>query len=568
MKYLIPLFILVNACSTNLPSFESAHSEAIRVNQIGYYPNAVKKAVLSDIKESSDFIVVDLDKMNVVFTDTLSNQVLWKLAGQQVKVADFSALNTPGNYAVFIPGTGYSYPFEIKKNVLHKALKASIKGLYYLRMSIPLEQKYAGQWTRQMAHPDTAILFHPSSGYESGSTSSPGGWYDAGDYNKYVVNGAFSVGQLLLLHEHAPELIEDNSLNIPESGNGKSDLLDELKYELDWLLTMQDLDGGCFHKVTAKNFEPMVMPDSANSQRFMVGKGTAATLDFAACMAKASHAFRNYDPKYADLLLASAKRAWKWALANPALAYRNPEDIQTGEYGDNNFDDEWVWASAELYAMTGKKEYLDRFQSIPEKHKFNAGESWTGFMRYLGYFALLDRAEGLPDYMRIRLSQGTKTEAQRIHKIIQSNDYFQPVKRFVWGSNSDLINAAMILAMAHRLDPDISYLNSIQQTVDYIFGKNAVGYSFLTGFGERPPLHIHHRQSAADNIIDPVPGLLSGGPNINRQDIDWVDSYPDNDYPMQSWADHVGSYASNEICLNWNAPLTYILGYLENQSNQ
>ncbi len=563
MKYLFPLFLLLFACTDPLPPIDSSNSDQIRLNQIGYYPDAVKKAIVLDSTTTNTFKLVNTDNMREVFSGNLSAPIKWEIAGQQVQVADFSTFQEAGSYVIYIPKTGYSYPFEIKDHILEDAFKASVKGFYYLRMSTALEEEHAGQWSRAMAHPDDNILYHPSSGYTNGAKSSPGGWYDAGDYNKYVVNGAFSLGQLILLQEHAPQIIKDNSLNIPESGNGKSDLLDEIKYEMDWLLTMQDEDGGCFHKVTAKGFEPMVMPDSALSQRYMVGKGTGATLDFAACAAKASHSFRDYDSAYADLLLASAERAWKWAEQNPAVVYKNPEDIRTGEYGDSNFEQELAWAAAELYAVTGAQKYLEAFVAVPRKFELSSGDTWTSFMRYMGYFALLDRAGDLPQDLRTELTNGIQTEAQRINNKIQRNDYFQPAESFKWGSNSDLLSACMVLAMANRLNPNKDHVQSIRQTIDYIFGKNAVGYSFLTGFGDKTPMHIHHRQSAADNISAPVPGLVSGGPNIDRQDIEYVDTYPDNMFPMQSWADHEGSYASNEICLNWNAPLAYVLGYLE-----
>jgi len=99
----------------------------------------------------------------------------------------------------------------------------------------------------------------------------------------------------------------------------------------------------------------------------------------------------------------------------------------------------------------------------------------------------------------------------------------------------------------------------------HIYNKD-LGFSFVTGFGDMPPMYIHHRQSAADGIVDPVPGLLSGGPNDDKQDVSDGVVYPENFTPMKSWVDHEDSYASNEICLNWNAPLTYILGYLEQES--
>ncbi len=549
-------------CRSNGTSVANGGEEQIRLNQIGYYPNAVKKAVITGKTTSNTFQLLHLSTKAIAYEGTLSDSVHWSLAGEEVRVADFSAFNKSGEFVLQIDGLVSSYPFIIDKGVLREALLGSVKALYYQRMGMPLEEQYAGQWQRKAGHPDLQTWYHSSSGKTNGSKASPGGWYDAGDYNKYVVNGAFSLGQLFALYEQYPEQIQDGDLNIPESGNKRSDLLDELKYEMDWVLTMQDEDGGVFHKVTTKNFEPMVMPDLATSKRYIVGKGTAATLDFAAAAAQASRVFAKEDTKYANQCLSAAEAAWQWAQQYPKVVYRNPADIRTGEYGDDDFTDERYWAAAELYTTTQKQVYLEYLNNNPPDFTFNVGESWNGYMRFLGMYSLLSKAT-LSNEMTDTLQKGLKETAHGIVETIKLNNYFQPIQKFKWGSNSDILNAAMLLAQVHRHLPSDTYLKAVEESVDYIFGKNALGYSFLTGFGDKSPMFIHHRQSEADGIDQPVPGLLSGGPNLDRQDIDQVNGYPDNEYPMQSWVDDVESYASNEICLNWNAPLIYVLGFLE-----
>ena len=561
--FILPICLsLCFSCGPEPAPSKKNQSDKIRLNQIGYYPNAVKKAVITGKTTSDTFQLLHMGTKAIPYEGTLSESVHWPLAGEEVRVADFSAFNKSGEYVLQIDGLASSYPFIIDKGVLREALLGSVKALYYQRMGVPLEEQYAGQWQRKAGHPDQQTWYHSSSGKTNGSKASPGGWYDAGDYNKYVVNGAFSLGQLFALYEQYPEQIQDGDLNIPESGNERSDLLDELKYEMDWVLTMQDEDGGVFHKVTTKNFEPMVMPDLATSKRYIVGKGTAATLDFAAAAAQASRVFAQEDAQYANQCLSAAERAWQWAQQHPEVVFRNPEDIRTGEYGDDDFSDELYWAAAELYTTTQKQVYLEYLNNNPPDFTFNVGESWNGYMRFLGMYSLLSKA-ALSKEMKDTLLQGLQKTANGIVETIKSNNYFQPIQKFKWGSNSDILNAAMLLAQVHRHLPSDMYLKAVEESVDYIFGKNAVGYSFLTGFGDRSPMFIHHRQSEADGIDQPVPGLLSGGPNLDRQDIDQVNSYPDNEFPMQSWADHVESYASNEICLNWNAPLTYVLGFLE-----
>lgn len=563
MKYAVSLtFLLALLCmACDAPAVEEKKDVTqIRVNQIGYYPNATKRFVLADSVSYEHFEVLDQVTSKVVFEGDLSEVRHWDLSGEDVRIGDFTQFTTQGKYTIQIPGLGQSYAFEIKDNVLQKPLLGSVKALYYQRASQGLPEMFGGKWHRKMGHSDKEVAFHASTG-KTGIKLSDRGWYDAGDFGKYVVNGAFSLGQLIMLYEQYPEVIKDMALNIPESGNGVSDLLDELKYELDWLVTMQDDDGGLFFKLTTKKFDGMIMPHEGTLKRYIIGKSTAASLDFAAVAAKAYRVFLPIDEGYARECLRAAEGAWQWALANPDIAYKNPEDISTGEYGDKNFDDEFFWAAAELYATTQKATYLAAAQRYLKDTPFKVGIGWTGFMRYMGIFTLIEHLdEG--DSWKQELSAQVIDIADGLLTLTEQTAYFQPVNDFNWGSNSDLANAALIIAQAYRITAEPGYLQGVREINDYIFGKNALGYSFLTGFGDKTPMFIHHRQSAADGIAAPVPGLLSGGPNSRQQDRKFA-TYPKGVAPMKSWVDQEGSYASNEICLNWNAPLTYVLGFLE-----
>ncbi|MGB5387090.1 MAG: glycoside hydrolase family 9 protein [Eudoraea sp.] len=554
------------SCKEAIPNPGDTFSGQIRLNQIGYYPNAVKKAVVVSEMDQRKFSVVDSHSGEPVFSGELSGQLDWELAGEMVRIADFSEFKKTGSYHIYIKDIGFSFPFEIKEHVLLPVFKGSIKGLYFQRASMALDEKHASQWSRPLGHPDDSVLYHPSSGKQSGSLNSPKGWYDAGDYNKYVVNASFPLGQFFLLEEQYPNSVADGDLNIPESGNGISDYLDELKYEMDWVLTMQDEDGGMFHKLTTKNFEGMVMPHEATNQKYIVGKGTAASLDFAGAAAQAARIFMPYDSIYAEKCLQAAKKAYNWSLENPQLEFVNPEDISTGQYGDTNFDDEFFWATSQLFITTSDNSYLEHLKKEDIDFNYSPGDGWTKFMRFMGIFTLLENKSLVPDELYGTFREGILNTADDLTMRTKTNDYFQCVDDFQWGSNSDVLNTAMIIAQAYRLEKKPEYLTAVRQAADYILGNNAVGYSFVTGFGDNPPMFIHHRQSAADGIVDPVPGLLSGGPNKDKQDVTDGVVYPENVTPMKSWVDHEDSYASNEICLNWNSPLTYILGFLEQES--
>ena len=555
------------ACKTTIPFIpptDTDYSHAIRLNQVGYYPNAPKKAVISQTVIGNDFQVFDLNNKKKILDGKLSTTKDWKLAGEQVRIANFSKIKKEGRYTIFVKGVGYSYPFEIKEKILHDALVASMKSFYYQRLSTPIDEKYAGQWYRKAGHLDDELIYHPSTGKE-GKVAMSGGWYDAGDFGKYVVNGSFSLGQMLFLQEQYPQLLGDGSLNIPESGNEISDLLDELKYEMDWLLKMQDDDGGLFFKVTSKKFTGLKMPHQVSKvQRFVIGKSTTASLDFAAVAAKFYRAYKDVDIDYANQCLAAAKKAYDWAIANPAVFFTNPEDIKTGEYGDVFLHQEFFWAATELYASTKDKTYLSTIEKYPTDFTFQEGESWANYMGHLGAYSLIENVKELPKTQEFK--KAILLAADELVNQIETNDYLQPVDDFQWGSNSDVMNAAMLLAHAYRINPKSAYFSAIQETTAYIFGKNAQGLSYITGFGAKYPMHLHHRQSVADGIEDPVPGFVSGGPNFGKHDAFAID-YPKNAPPMKCWVDHKKSFASNEVCLNWNAALTYVLGFLEGETS-
>lgn len=569
LKYLIIGLCLLSffSCEPSFPPVSENQTDLIRFNQVGYYPDSPKKFVVVD-EQAKNFYLLNQANELVLEAD-LSPSQYWEIAGEKIKLGDFSTQVEPGTYHIYVPKVGYSAPFEIRPNIYAPLLKSAIKSFYYQRMSTALDATHAGQWNRPASHPDQKVSFHPSTGRNGSDYQSPGGWFDAGDFNKYTVNGAFSTGQLLALYETFPELIQDKELNIPESGNNISDFLDEIRYELEWLLTMQDEDGGCFHKVTAKSFEGMIMPHEAKQERFVVGKGTAASLNFAACMAKASRVFSEIDETFAAKCLKAAEKAWDWSIENPKVAYSNPEDIKTGEYGDTDFEDEFYWAAAEIYTANESATCLGWLLGNPPFVRYMGGDSWRSFMVNMGVITILQNQPTLPNRYWENVKQALITVANEIVQKIEFQPYRQPLRSIKWGSNGDLLNATFILAQAHKQTLDKKYKNGIAECLDYVLGRNATGYCFVTGFGNKSPMHIHHRQSFADGIEEPIPGFIVGGPNVAKEDQNekGVD-YPKNAPALKCYTDQVGSYASNEVCLNWNAPLVFALGYMEANTNE
>ena len=559
MRYIlrILLVLFLFSCQSIEPKHKESVNKNIRLNQIGYHPKSNKQFILADTT-ATQFQLLNYQQ-ETVYTGRVKSNGNWGPSGEAVYMGDFSSFEVPGTYQIIV-NERTSYPFDIKANLYQEAWHASIKSYYFQRASLPIEKKFDSLFYRAAGHPDMRCFYHPSSGKTSGFLASPGGWYDAGDYGKYVVNGALSTGQMLLLYALYPQAVADQTLHIPESGNGVNDLLDELKYELDWLLTMQDEDGGVFHKLTAKNFSGFISPEAYDLDRYVIGKGTAASLDFAAVIAQSARLLAPTHELWSQMALGAAEKAWKWAQLNPQRAFSNPDDVKTGEYGDTQFDDDFYWAAAELYLATQEAMYLNYLQSDKETYQHQPTNSWKFFTRNVAFASLLIHQDLIDPKLYETLKKEHLLLSDSLLEVINHHPYRIALNTFEWGSNSDILNQALLLCLAHQLTAEEKYLIGAEQITDYVFGKNATGYSFLTGFGSKRVRFPHHRPSGADRILKPIPGFIVGGPNGDRQDQQEV-TYT-SALPAKAYQDVQPSYASNEVCLNWNAPAVFVLGYI------
>jgi endoglucanase len=559
------------------PACAQQHSDAIRLNQVGFYPAAPKVAVIS-ADAAGAFEVKEARSGKTVFKGKLGETLTSQHSGKNTRLADFSALRKPGSYVIEVAGLGKSAAFSVGNRVHREVAEAALKGFYYQRASIELPEKYAGKWARPAGHPDDKVLIHASAisdgRPENAVISSPRGWYDAGDYNKYIVNSGITMGTLLSLYEDYPLYFEDFNTHIPESNNGVPDLLDEVVWNLRWMLTMQDpTDGGVYHKLTNPRFDGMIMPDAAKNPRYVVQKGTAAALDFVAVMAQAKRVFKNFDNKFpglADSCMTAAVKGWAWAGKHPAVMYNqdamNKEfdpDVVTGAYGDRSVKDEWIWAACEMYATTGKPEYIKDLDL--ELQQPMALPTWSQ-VKTLGYYTLLRHMHtlGLPSGLSTAMIRSVVGFSDGLLTDLEKQPYATVMGKraqdYSWGSSSVAANQGIALLYGFRLTGNRKYLLAALGNLDYLLGRNATGYCFLTGFGSKRVMHPHHRPSIADGIADPVPGLLSGGPNPGQQDK--CEGYP-NKFADESFTDNDCSYASNEIAINWNAPMVYLAAALE-----
>ena len=557
---------------------------SIRYNHVGYgvaLPKIFYVAAPADAPVScGTFCILD-ESGKVALEGSLGCRRDCGYTGETLFGGDFSSLSVPGKYRISVKvldegGTplfeGETRFFEVSDEWIRRQLKANIKSFYFQRSGVELPVEYVGKWARPAAHRDDSLEFH-SIMERDGVWNAHGGWYDAGDYGKYIVNGGVSVASLLL----ACEMNQGDSAilggkSFKPSFELPASLLDEVRFELEFFLRMQDEDGGVFFKVTPGHWDGFVMPADSDvmQKRYIMGKSTTSTLNFAGALAQAHCIFRaaggHQNKAFAEKCLAASLRAYRWALENPKADW--PHNTEgSGGYGDEHFDDEFFWTRAMLYRELGDDAPLG---GDPEtvladdmaKNPAEAGLSWRDTQN-MGWIALA--LNDSTDSKAVALREKARAEMVRVADEIlrlQGEDaYALSIRRFIWGSNGEIANHALTLLVAFSWTHDDRYRNGAVELLDFIYGRNPVDVSFVTGSAWSSPEHPHHRICHSDGVLEPFPGLLVGGINSDRQDMHRKPQYP-SELPGFSYTDERCSFASNETAINWNAPLTAVLAAL------
>lgn len=530
-------------------------------NQVGFISSAPKQMAVVDAA-GKDVVFKDAEGKTVL-TVTAPEASMWAPANLEASLVDFSELTTPGTYQAFVGDDSIGHPINISDNALEGVAKASLKFFYFQRSSMELTEEFAGKYARPMGHPDTAVMYHESTGKLDLTATFNGskGWYDAGDYGKYVVNSGITTYTLLQLYQHNKAYFDTLNLNIPESKNDVPDILDEIRWNIEWMLTMQDEDGGVFHKLTTKQFAGMVMPDKANKQRYAIGKSTPATWDFVGVTALAADIYKRFDPEFAEKCAVAAGKARWWATIHPYEFFTQPKDVGTGTYTDGNAVDERMWGAAELYRITRQPaalEDLHMFSLIKNRRKLQGWQT----VYALAAFTMATNPQ---------IFEQADVDSSKLLIFSLADSYIEELNNgfglaignedFYWGSNSVVANKGMVLIHAYILSDDKKYLNAAQGILDYLLGRNPLDLSYLTGWGVNQVMNPHHRPSEGDTVVAPVPGMLVGGPNSTADDC--AKKFIDPEAPAKSYYDNSCSYATNEVAINWNAPFAYLAGSLQ-----
>ena len=526
----------------------------INLNQVGYLPNAVKVAVMNGDAITDKASVVDCATGKAVYEGDVAAASMNKSTGRNEARFDFSSVTAPGTYKI-VAGDKESFEFKIGADVYDEAFKASLRMFYLQRCGMELTSDLAGDYAHPACHTEKATVFGTSEKIDVS-----GGWHDAGDYGRYVVSGAKAAADLMLAYKLYPNAFDD-ALNIPESGNGVPDVIDEVRYELDWLFKMQNSEGGVYHKVTCANFPGFVMPEEETEELIVTPVSTTATADFAAVMAMASVVFAEFDMPYSQRCLDAATRATNYLESHKGVeGTKNPDGIVTGEYPDDKDIDERIWAYAELYKATGEAVYDEEFSKLMQSGASCAADlGWQGVSAYAGYAYLSAPTKGkFYDAVLASFMGGIAD----VEATASTDSYNSSLKEYPWGSNMTIANNGMYVLLYDKIAGYAKGDEIARQQLNYLLGTNGTGYCFLTGFGTLSPTAPHHRPSQAKKAA--VPGMVAGGPNQNLEDP-YAQNVLADTAPALCYADSDQAYSLNEVTIYWNSPVVFLFAYVKSK---
>ncbi|MFF6782911.1 glycoside hydrolase family 9 protein [Streptomyces sp. NPDC012510] len=569
--------------------YEPDTGPRVRVNQVAYLPAGPKNATLVTDATSKLPWQVKNASGAVVAHGRTTPRGLDASSGQNVHSIDFGAYRKRGTGLTLVVDGETSRPFDIDPSAYERLRHDSLKYYYTQRSGTPISDELRPGYGRAAGHVDVA----PNQG-DGNVPCQPGvcdyrldvtgGWYDAGDHGKYVVNGGISTWEVLSTYERALHArtgktgkLGDGSLNIPESGNRIPDLLDEVRWQLDFMLKMQvpqgkPLAGMAHHKIHDEQWTGLpLMPAADPQKRELHPPSTAATLNLAATAAQAARLYRPYDRAFAAKALGAARTAWAAALEHPAMYASESDGIGGGSYSDNNVTDEFYWAAAQLYLTTGEKRFQEYVLTSPV-HTADifapVGFDWarTASAGRLDLAIVPNRLPG-----RDKVRQSVIKGADRYLATLKAHPYGMPYapdnNLYDWGSNHQILNNAVVIATAYDISGASKYRDGALQSMDYLFGRNALNISYVTGYGEVDARNQHSRWYARQldpNLPNPPAGTLAGGPNSSIQDP-YAQSKLQGCVGQFCYIDDIQSWSTNEHTINWNAALVRMASFVADQ---
>jgi len=556
----------------------------IAVDNIGYRPNDGKIAILRnpitgyDSNDSytpgASYQLKKLSDSSVVYTitpDIWDSGATHDQSGDKVWWLDFSSYTTAGEYFITEAGvTNGSYAFKIDENVNNDILKEAVRSFYYQRCGNSKAVPYAdSRWTDDACHLDTEqdldcrLVTNPVA---STSKDLSGGWHDAGDHNKYINFTDIAVHDMLSGFEQNPQIWGDN-YDLPESGNGIPDILDEVKYELAWMLKMQNSDGSVLHKVSVLDWGSTTCPPSAEKHVRRYGPATAsATINSCGVFAHAAVVFKSLPDKemqdFGATLETAALNAWNWIDSHPGDIPSNYDNAgfesARAEDGSYTQTSNIITASAYLLVLTGNTNYRTYFDAhYEDTHLFQ----WWSVNHYdkdptineaLFYYSISPLATpSVVSAIKTRYMDAMTNGSSNFAGIDEYNNKTDAYRAYLfdcnWGSNAYKSYAgnsfALIWLYGFDSANDSNHKDAAQGYIHYLQGTNPFRQLYLSNLseigGENSVAEFYHGWfedgSGYDNVdtslYGPAPGYLVGGPN-SYYDIENITIEPPENQPF------------------------------------
>lgn len=539
---------------------------AIVINQLGYLPQGQKIALFrqstaTDFPQSNPDTaeLINRDRHQPIATLSLQPRGIDLNTGDRLAEIDFSSITQPGTY--YLRAKRYqSAPFTIGTDIYQQPLITMLRSYYLQRCGVAIDDPVTGI-THAPCHLQDGAIAHPDQYHPAGEIfKAVGGWHDSGSYSKYVATTSVTIGDLLSLYEQNPALFPDHQLEIPESSNGRSDLLDEMEFGLNWLLKMQREDGAVYRKLSGKRWPLDLAPDEDTQPRYIFGISTPETAKFAAVMAIASRTFA--DQALTARYLTAAKLAWQYLQTQPQMRVNwiEGDDSGSDQYlGDqDNLEeslttdvDDRLWAAIELSITTGQPEFAQYIAENLDSVAYTSFE-WKnpaplGMINYLR-----QKRQGIDSEVAQRIKTKIINRADLLLNQVKQSTYGLANDRFIWGSNRLVAQAGITLIHAYQLTQNIQYRNAAISQLDYLLGRNHFNQTFITDVGTNSVRNLSNLYTRAKGIK--FPGLVVAGANSQSPDGKVLQNRD-----QLSYADDELSYATNGSATDYNASVISLM---------
>lgn len=520
----------------------------VRVNHIGYLNSNQKR--FETVQSQGDlFYVYNTDTNEIVYKGFISGYSNDLYTREWNGTGDFTNVLEDGNYQIKTQLGGTSTIFSVGNNLYNTIYLNIFKFFSIQRCGYWLDGELFGGFAHDSCHTSTGTYYELEM-----SKDIFGGWHDAGDYGRYVETGSKAVNDLLFAYMSDPESFTDD-FGIMESGNGIPDILDEARVELEWLIRMQTDWGEVYSKIVTKNFAPDISPEKDYQPLYILNGETTCTADTVASLAIASVLYKEYDAEFAAKCFDSAVLSWGFLMNNPQLKVdTNPEGFSAGLYRDSKDTDERFFAASAMYYATKDKQYLNYAKDLFNENKnCSQGVNYTNVGAYGKYLFIKTMDDSK---FKKELIESLETDASNVLYVANENGYNASLTSYSWGSNGEMANNGILLMFAYDVTKNEDYRQCAVEQLNYLFGKNSLNMTFVTGHGENSPKNPHQRTAYAKGIS--ITGALVGGPDSSREDKRTA-ALPENTAEAKMYVDSYTSYSTNEVAIYWNSALFHLM---------